>query len=469
MTQGEILYQDIPFNHQRLMADISFLIQSYFNPINIPELILRHRQSLILFSFVMNILIFFRFGLPALGFILFFEFSKFYIFGDRFLAESFIVYPFVYLLGLLWLKLKNQKIHNLEYVFIGIFVWFIVFAREPFIIAALLLFFLLLWGKPFSQYKKLSLLIFILLSSVLIFISPINDYLYDVFFINKNWIVAAEIKSGELMGVGLFKAFFYPFYLFTDGEWNIFRSFILTMDMAFIALIFSAILRKKLKRVILIFLVLGLSNIRYNIPGTIFYSAFHMVPWYGMFIFTLLLMLKEEIRFNKPIFTFSFLMLILSGGLLLFSPQSFLKEKADPHSEFLTNYGNYLQVGGVISSLSSKSDTLFVDGFDELIHWQAKIPSSYKYNWYTSFMPHFSKFRNEREKMFIDNPPDFYYGSCPKDENAIRIMPDRAKKNYIRLLSKGDPTCLFIKKEKLKEIKDEQWEKAAEFLYDRPV
>src|SRR5216684_2372395 len=57
ITKGKVLYEQIPFNHQRLMADMSALVQSFSSPVNISELILHHRQFLLIFGFFMNLLL----------------------------------------------------------------------------------------------------------------------------------------------------------------------------------------------------------------------------------------------------------------------------------------------------------------------------------------------------------------------------------------------------------------------------
>src|SRR5579871_1635124 len=96
LLHGKRLFSEIFFNHAPGMAYISYLIQSLFHPRNLYELILRHRQFVILFGFFGNLFLLLRFGWKASGFIILYELSKFYLFGDRFLAEAIIVYPIVY-------------------------------------------------------------------------------------------------------------------------------------------------------------------------------------------------------------------------------------------------------------------------------------------------------------------------------------------------------------------------------------
>lgn len=455
INEGKILYKEVFFNHQIITPFISSFIQNIANPINIFELVLRHRQFVLFFGFVFNLLLVLRFGVRIAPFIFFFEFTKFYVFGDRFLAENLVVYPLVYNFNLIWEKFNNRKIFTFDFLLAAIFTWFVIFTREPFILLSLFLFGLFLYNKNKIKIKLVSALIFLVLSFLTLSKVPILDYYFNVFTINF------ETFGGELNFIRVFESFFYPIYLFASSEKNIFRFLLLSLSSLFIFLTLNFLLKKKFKLIILVFLVLFLANIRSVLPGRIFYDAFHMVPWFGLFVMSIFLLV-----FNLKKYTF-LISSILILSLLIFLPNSFLTEKIDTHKEFIVNYGNYLQVGGVIKNLAAPSDTLFVDGFDELIHWQADLPSPYKYSWYTSIMPRFEKYSDERFLMFQDNPPDFYYGSCPKEKNSFRIMPKEAMKQYQNLYSFGKPTCVFVRKEKIKEIPESNWKKVKEeFNYE---
>ena len=95
IANGKHIYSDFFFNHQPIPAFLSYFVQTLTNPINIFDLVLRHRQFLMLFGLLFNVLLIIRFRLPAFLFVIIFELSKFYVFGDRFLAEGIIVYPIV--------------------------------------------------------------------------------------------------------------------------------------------------------------------------------------------------------------------------------------------------------------------------------------------------------------------------------------------------------------------------------------
>lgn len=467
MLKGKTLYSEIFFNHQPLMAWLSWGIQKLFHPKTLYQLIAYHRVFIFLTSFLMDIFLIFRFGWPGIGFALFYEPTKYYLFGDRFLGEAVIVYPLVYLLGLGWYKFQKKTIFTWEFILSAIFTWFVVFAREPYVPVAIFVYVLILWGEKFSKDKLISIILFILLSSFTLLSLPLPDYLFNVIKINS----AVEVKTGEIFGIGIFKIFAYPIYLFFGGKWNFFRLILIGLDIVFLSLAGFFVTRKKeLKKIMMIILILGLANIRFVTPGTVFYEAFHMTPWYGLFLMTIFLLLIDlsDYQKSKPIIWISLALLILVFGYAIFSPQAFIWERVNKEGEFNTSYGNYFVNGEVIRLLANPNDTLFVEMWEDLIYWQANLLSPYKYSWYTSVMPYFPKYTEAREEMFVNNPPDFYYGDCPKETYKAQSLPDYRINDYTQLYFAGKPTCLYIKKTKLAIIEKERWEKVKKFGFYLP-
>lgn len=468
VVNGKRLYSEIFFNHQPLMAYFSSFIQTVFQPINIYELVLVHRQSLITFSLVLNLFIIFRFGLHMLGFVLLYEFSKFYVFGDRFLAEGMIVYPLVYMVGLVWQKYTHKKLYWYDYILSSLFAWFIIFMRESYVILSFVLFLLIIFGKPFSYSKKLALGIFILLVIFFLAIMPLPEYFFNVVTVN-NQIFHTEAVENNLLGFGVVKLFVYPILILFGGEWNIFRHFLVGLDFVFlVSFLFLLKLKEKRRVLFIFFLILGLANVRIVPPGKIFYAAFHMIVWYGLFIATLTFLLNALFFYKKKIAAALLTILIILLFYIVGSPKSFIREKTDPHYEFITNYGKELQVGEVVRALSNPTDSLYLDGADDLIYWQAKRLSPYKYSWYTSGMVNFSLYRQARLDMFANNPPDFYFRFCAKQKTPDHYLPKAYENNYQSIYSFGKPTCLYVKKSKIADIQEEKWQKAKEFLYELP-
>src|SRR3989344_858568 len=198
IANGKVIYRDFFFNHQPIPAIISLFVQTITQQINIFELILRHRQFLLLFGFLFNALLVVRFRYIAIPFILILELSKFYVFGDRFLAEGIIVYPVVYLSGLALLKLSKRKLYTIDYTLSVLFTWFVIFSREPYIPLALLLFIIIFWGK-LDKTKKILLGIFVILTiGLLAYIGDLKEYYFNVVTFNLKAILPVDVSASML-------------------------------------------------------------------------------------------------------------------------------------------------------------------------------------------------------------------------------------------------------------------------------
>lgn len=306
-----------------------------------------------------------------------------------------------------------------------------------------------------------------ILSLITIFSHDVKEYFFDVITFNLQTNIPSDFGANGLPGPRIVQIFFYPIYILFYGKIDIFRNLLLGIDIIFFFYLIKHIKDKSYKFIAFIFIVLGLANIRVVFPGTTFYSAFHMLVWYGVFIFITIMMTFDGFR-NKLITFISLIVLAIIFLTFVFSPNYFAWEKIDQQTEFITNYGPILQEGEVIKILSKPTDSLFLDDSDDLIYWQAKRFSHYKYSWYTSSMPSFSKFRDERIKMFKEDPPDFYreWGSCPKKTVSKDLsLPEFRVNDYVRLEMDGKPSCIFVSKEKLKQITPEQWKKVADWHY----
>lgn len=478
LLQGKKLFSEIFFNHQPMAAYLSYLIQAVTSPINIFELILRHRQFIMLFGFVFNVLLLIRFGLPAFLFAIVFETSKFYLFGDRFLSEGMIVYPLVYLSGLIFLRFTNRKLFSIDFLLGSIFTWLVIFSREPYVPLALFAYVFLLAGKPFTSSKKISIGILLFLSIISTFYHDVSEYFFNVAIVNYLAVLPSDVKA-DMFGPRFLQSLFYPLYILFYGKMTIFKQILVGIDIVFLTFISILFFEKKLKIAFSILFLLALANIRVVIPGSMFFEAFHMLVWFGMFVFITLLLFFYNSS-NRPLLIFVSVVILLFLTSFLTSKSYFAYEKVDRHVEYITNYGPILQMGSVIDVLASPGDTLFLDGSDDLVYWQAqhqngaaqaKVKSSYKYSWYTSAMIYFEKYKKERLKMFKENSPDFYkeYGFCNKIEQIPGYsLPDFVKKSYVRLNADNKPSCLFVKKSKLDKISSDQWRKAKDWLYENP-
>ena len=207
----------------------------------------------------------------GVGFTLLYEPTKFYLFGDRFLAEGFIVYPLAYLMGLWWLKANGKILHSIDYYSSALFTWFVVFMREPYIPLAVLLYAGILFDKKFTRWRLVSILIFSILSLSMVFLVFFKDYWFNVVTVSKNTVFSLELAQNHIFGLGVFKIFLYPLYIFWDGRWSILRHILIGISSVFLVLVGIYIVKlKKLKVVVFLILFLGIANVRIVPPGYAF-------------------------------------------------------------------------------------------------------------------------------------------------------------------------------------------------------
>lgn len=465
ITNGKTPYLDFFFNHQPIPAYLSAVIQAVTHPINIPDLFLKHHQFVIVYGFIFSLLLILRFGFVSLVFIVIFEVFKPYYFGDKFYGESFTVYPLVYLTGLVWLRLKNAPVLQRDILFATVCTWFILFTREPMTIAALFAYAVILFYTPQKKYNLRYAVLFIMLCSGTLLFFPLQEYIFNIFTVNKDNALGSELQN---RGLSLYlKAFFYPLLPYITGPMSHMRIFLIGLSTVFLAS--GGLLLKKTAQyqaAFILMLFLGLTNPRPELPGNLFYVMFHMVNYFGVFIFVTGLLLKElAITYRKTTAILTLILCIFFLGTVL-SPQSYVRDHNDPHTDFMVNLGHYLQWGEVIKLLADSDDTLFVDGWDELLYWQTGLKQAYPYLWYVSAMPKYEKYSNARFRMFQQNPPEFYVGSCKTDYAPFYSLPEESTALYARLSEAGKPSCIYVLNTKVQTISAPQWQKAKEWLFE---
>lgn len=431
-------------------------------PENLYEFLLRHIQITLLWGFIFNLFIIRRFKIAGIGFVIVYELAKYYLFGYRFLAESYIVYPMVYMAGLIMYKLQGKEIYRIEYVISGIFTWFVVFSRETFIPAAVLQFALLV-GVPRENYKKISIAIFVLLSALSLVTLPIREYLFSIGTVSYEAVLKNEASSSSFFGLGILKSFFYPVFILFEGKWNELRILLIGFSVVFIITSIKFLAARNYKMILVIFLILGISNIRAVEVGTTYYQAFRMIPWFGIFILTVFLLLENMDNKIRNLKKSLYVLLIASFLIYFFHPQNFRREQIDSHKELITNYGETIKLGEVVKILSDDNQTLFINQNDSLnlAYWQSGLNSPYQYGMYGYLQPGFDKYKKARDEMIKNNPPDFYHG----DLNIIASKKEQKiiDETYENIYQDTETSALYIKKSLIRQISEEKWQKVKIF------
>lgn len=450
LTKGRTLFSEIFTGHMPLMGYISYAIQSLFRPESTYHLLLYHRLFLIIYSLAWWIFLVIRLRWPALGFIIFYELYSMYLFGDRFLAEGMIVYPIVYMASLVWFTVEKKRVYVAEYFFVALLTWYVIFMREPYGPVALFLFAAILWGKKMLKQKIVAATFFIVLSFTFILLHPVDEFIFQVFTLNKINI-ATHLEISGTKGFGIIKNVLYPFIVYIQGYWNIIRIIFIVFVTCFFILLLPLIRAKKITHIVLLFTILSLANLRYTTPGTAYYAAHHILNWYALLvIFVFHLLASTTTYLKKPV------LLILGAVFVVtfFSSKNDIWLRINTLSEIHDGFATYSIAGRIFKTLAVDSNAkLFVDGGDDLVYWKSGLDSPYKYAWYTSLMPYHKPYRDARIEMFQKYPPDFYYGNCRPEYR----LPNFIEGSYINIRSLTlDKSCLYVHKEYLKRITDEK-------------
>ena len=423
MLKGKTLFKDIYHNRQLGMVYVSYIIQLVLHPQTLYHLILYHRLFVILMSTIFGGLLVFRFGYSALYTVIIFELIKYNSYGNLFQGESIIVYPIVYLMGIAIEGFIRKKITLFDTILTALFSYLVIFTRETYIPLVFCLF-SLIFIRLKKRDKYLSVIILLLLSLVTISTVSLTDYIYNLTYANAYSSYGSEIN--------LFKSIFYPFLVFIEGQYTYTRIIIVLLSLSFIISLFYT------KRLVY-FVILAFAVLRVVPPGTELFSAYKMLVWYALLIFIVASSINKNSKIPLGIFLFGILV------FSLFSPQSVLWQKINKLNDFDIGYNRYFVYSQEINRLSKPGDTLYVDGYESLLFWPTKLPSSYKYTFYYPVVKNIKKYSDERMRMFTTNPPTFYFRDC-LDPYQLYI-PNFARPLYTQLMLNGKISCLFKKKE----------------------
>jgi len=471
ILQGKRLYSQIFFNHQPFMAYMSAAIQFVTHPETLFELVKYHRIAALMFANICGSLLIVRFGFPMLLSLGVFELTKFYIFGDRFLAEGMIVYPMMYFTLLIIHLLQKKRILSWEYILAGVCSWFIFWMREPFMpwaFIALGILFVLGWkDKENRKPLWIGFGVFAFLHLITVVFLPIREYIFNVIVTNLQHEVSVQPWTIDT----LVAIVAYPIVVIIDGLGNIFQNMLFILSIV-LSILFGYELFFK-KRYLLICILLGLlaiSNLRVVPIGSLYYDAFHMIPWYGVFLSCIAVGITDvwNEKKRKDIAVIATCVMVSVLVYVCFSPQSFMHESIDTSTEFTTGYGNYFVKGEIIKMLSKTGDTMFVEMWEDPIYFVAGVPTAYRYSWYTSIMPKFIIYQNARNEMFVNYPPVFYVGACRGGDIESFALSRVDAQQYVQLNNSGKPSCVYIQKTIVSRITKEISDRMNAYGYSLP-
>ncbi len=457
LSKGEILYDDIITNHQPLTYVFSALIHKYTNPNSVYVLLVRHRQFEIIWSIAWSVILIFYFGLAAFFAVLIYEFTKVYLLGNLFLSEAQIVYPLMLIAGLA--VFNKRRLKALEFIFIGVCFGIALFLLSPVWPALVFLLILLLYSQRHKfRYALGFILVGIILPVLIIFkFSSLSGYLHYTFFVNLIYTIPSYHNESWVITAS--KAFLTPVLALFSQNNGPTGIVIKLFSVLLIANAVFLLIKKRYIQTIIIFILLGLSNIRFITPGSQEYEGFHLLPWYALFIFLISIFsfktLKED---NLILRVFNPLVIIILLGLSISFAQKDLFPKGDfSHKDVMKdydkNYSTAINRGDAVKVMKEKGDTLFVSPNAWIVYWQADIDHLPKLYGYYSWMSGIPKVHTAVLNTFSKNPPAYFY--C---ENCKGLDLEKFLEKYVEIKNHGNTSFLYVLKSKIPNLKRDQLE-----------
>lgn len=464
MGKGEKFYKDIFSHKQPLPAVVSMFEQKIQKPNSLYLLIKRHREIVYFYSLIWTIVLIIVFGLPGLFFGIIFEITKQLQLGNMFLSESLVIFPLTFTLGFLWKRFIDSKTTFYEDLFFSFglsLIVFLQFTLLPYV------FFVILILYSFKKINKRLILLFSFCFTMIFFIcSLFVDYR---FYLDNTYNALTSIYLGGDAANNplhiLSYSFLRPFTAILEMKKSEFGIFTGIVSLGYLlSLIYLFIFQKRLRKIlILTFFLLGCCSLRIVYPDKTIYSGFHGLPWLGAFLFITayqiilvlgqVIPLRERSNFRQDkianylcLFTvFVFLIIFLNNFLFLIKDYF---RRSDRETDWYVNYSRFYDYGQVVRILSEKEDKLMVLPAEQLIYWQSGLSHASRFLYGYLFVS--QKYKQELYAYWDKTPPAFIY-----DEQNMNLFrkwwPD-----YIRVKKEKEDTPLFIRKDKLKSLK--QWQ-----------
>lgn len=433
LTRGEILYDDIIANHQPLTLTLSSFIQEIAQPNTIYPLISMHRLFILLWAFLWSLILVSYFRWRVLIFISIFELTKFYLFGHLFLAESLLVYPLAIIIGLTLFKEKYTVVDSALY---GVTLAITTFLWGPIwpCLGVLTLIFIYK-NKKHPKSFLLTVLGFLIASAIILSKTSFLGYLHYYIYTNLIYTVPNyhAIYYNEPWGLTFLKSFSSPILAFFNSNLTP-TLWIIRISLILLAInLFFEIKQRKYSKALIIFVVLGLSNIRFVYPGNEYYAA-GFLAWYSSLIFITALSIKKFNLLN------SVLIIFLIALSVNFSYPFVLKQNS-ALQDLEINFSTPTSDGELIRNMKNEKDTLFVSNDSWLTYWQSDAYHMPKLFGYYTWMSGIPKLHNAVLENFEKNPPTFFYCDNCKSNDLGKYLD-----KYTQIKKEGSLTNIYLLK-----------------------
>lgn len=456
LTRGEILYDDIITNHQPITHIFSALVQEIKQPNTTFSLLTAHRTAIIIWSGIWALLLVFYFGMSGFLFVFIYELTKSYLFGNLFLAESVVVYPLVFLIGILLFDNKIFK-SKIKLFLLGLSLAFSFFTLSPLWPLLVILMFMII-TKLKNELKEKGFYVFLgVVIVVLVFFkfSSIQGYINSIYLNLAYTVPAFHEPSYQSWIITISKSFVTPVFSFFSKDNTAITGIIRILAILLSLNLISFLHRRNYVKAFLVIILLGLANIRFTYPGTGSYNGFHLLPWYGIFIFVAIATSKETFKStsNKIIRIILLLSIVSAVFLSLVYGKSFFLEKKDPQKEYTTNYSTHTDTGQIIKIMKEENDTLFVSPDAWLIYWQSDVNHLQKLYGYYAWMSGIPEIHKKILENFEKNPPTFFF--C---EDCKGLDLEKFLAQYKQVIKNGGKTHLYVLPQRMDNLSESQKE-----------
>jgi len=452
ITQGYQLHENLQNNHQPPVYFASATLQKLLKPPNIFMLIKRHRQMMFAYGAIWSLLMVLRFRIVGLCFVFFFEFLKYFLFGNVNLMETWAVYPSVYLMGDLFeVWIKNRLPNVLESIFLGLCNFLIIFNMIP-----LWPWLVVVWLGYLVKAKKslvvqaISVLGCMTILFNLLFPYSIVDWFRET--VVNNFLYAIPQLSPYKSSLDWLRMVFFPFLAILTKS-SLQAKFIVLFITGWL-ISFICLLKKKANKAwifgVMYFLLLVANN-RVLSPGDVYYHGFHLLPWMGMIIF--IFVFSVSYLFTKKSETKKYLLpVFVMWSLLLMANKNmpYFQLKTDIEHEYYVNYSTLDDMNFAIKNLVNDGDRLAVTANEPILYWNTGAELATRQLVYGGWEPKVKELNDTYHRVFFgDDPPEIIYGG---DE------PELLTKKYTNILRHDKPTELFVRNDKYIVIRNDQWQ-----------
>jgi hypothetical protein len=390
-----------------------------------------------------------------------FESIKYFVLGNEFLAESLVVYPVAYLVGIVIEMISENKKRS-EDIFIGFLSAMLVLFLLP--LAAPLGIFMAMryWGGKAESIRKFILGVLLIMIPVFIYIS-FWDYFRETIVNNIKYAMPAVSEIDTVKD--MIYVLTLPFRSLFEGT-NLLSIWTRIFSIIWIAFFVKAVGdRKHLKKwyltsgLVILFISL---NLRVADVGAYYYKGFHLLPWLAAACLGSSMIVVDwtrNLRMKVKVVVFG--IGLLTMGILMFNVHSPVRADIDTGTENYINYSPVATTSQVIKIFATDGDSLMVLPTEALNYWMTGLDPVGSQVTYYDWQYQVLKNRLEFEKILEVNRPDFIVFN--NDNSGYSpFIEDIIKTDYLKLFeysqNSGGFVGTYVSENKIGKVNKDTWD-----------